>query len=102
MGDDITSVSRGCVKGQTAIVTGGSGGIGRATCIALVKEGVHVVVVDINPNRVEEAVEESRRQSRGAESLGLILDVRSEQAMEEMARQTLARFGSIDVLVTCA
>jgi NAD(P)-dependent dehydrogenase (short-subunit alcohol dehydrogenase family) len=99
---DATGVYPGRLKGQTAIVTGGSGGLGRATCIALAKAGAHVVVVDVDPGRVEEVVAESRGQGSGADALGLILDVRSEPAMEEMTQQALARFGSIDVLVTCA
>jgi 3-oxoacyl-[acyl-carrier protein] reductase len=99
---DATGECRGRLKGQTAIVTGGSGGIGRATCIALAKEGAHIVVVDVDQGRVEEVVAATYGQGSGAESFGLILDVRREHDMEEMARQTLARFGSIDVLVTCA
>jgi 3-oxoacyl-[acyl-carrier protein] reductase len=96
---DTTSVR---LKGQTAIVTGGVGGIGRATCIALAREGANIVVVDLDAERVGEVVAESQGQGRGAEALGLTLDVRNEQDMEDMARQTLTRFGSIDVLVTCA
>jgi 3-oxoacyl-[acyl-carrier protein] reductase len=90
------------LTGQAAIVTGGSGGIGRATCLALAREGSHVVIVDLNADRVGEVVAEILGEHDDVGALGLVLDVRREPDMEEMARQTCARFGSIDVLVTCA
>ena len=39
--------AEGVVKGKVAIVTGGGGGIGRATALMMAREGAKVVVVDI-------------------------------------------------------
>lgn len=94
------------LHGQTAIVTGGASGIGRATCQCLAREGAHVVVVDVNPQRVAEAIEEIQAAwgtaGRGAGFLGLALDVRSESDMQAMAQRALDSFGRIDILVACA
>jgi NAD(P)-dependent dehydrogenase (short-subunit alcohol dehydrogenase family) len=92
------------LEGQVAIVTGGSAGIGRATCLALAREGAHVVVFGRNADRLAETVALLAAAERppAARSLALRLDVRSAADMEEMAARTLAEFGRIDVLVSSA
>jgi NAD(P)-dependent dehydrogenase (short-subunit alcohol dehydrogenase family) len=92
----------GQLANQVAVVTGGSGGIGRAVCLAFAREGAAVVAVDINRAGVEEVTASIREHDLHADPLGLALDVSKEQDMEEMARQTVARFGRIDILVACA
>jgi 3-oxoacyl-[acyl-carrier protein] reductase len=88
---------------MVGIVTGGSSGIGRSTGVALAMEGARVVVVGKNPFHVSETVDEIKHHGSGiSEPLALVLDVRREQDMEDMARQTLARFGRIDMLINCA
>jgi NAD(P)-dependent dehydrogenase (short-subunit alcohol dehydrogenase family) len=92
------------LEGQVAIVTGGSAGIGRATCLALAQEGAHVVVVGRSPDRLAETIALVREQCGhpGVRTLALPLDVRSEADTEEMARRTLEAFGRIDILVCSA
>jgi 3-oxoacyl-[acyl-carrier protein] reductase len=95
------------LKGQVTIVTGGASGIGLATCRELVKEGATVVLVDLDQGRVENAVNALRADNaeltdRGSVALGLPLDVRSEQDMDEMSRRTLEHCGRIDILVASA
>jgi NAD(P)-dependent dehydrogenase (short-subunit alcohol dehydrogenase family) len=92
----------GRLRGQIAIVTGGSSGIGRATCMALAREGAFVVVVGQTPARMTGTVAELERVLGAGGSLGLVLDVRLEADMEEMARQTIARFGRVDIMIACA
>jgi 3-oxoacyl-[acyl-carrier protein] reductase len=94
------------LEGQVAIVTGGGSGIGRATCSALVGEGACLVVVDVDQVRVGETLHEIHRQTGLPEAservMGLTLDVRQEQDMGEMVRQTVDHFGQIDILITSA
>jgi NAD(P)-dependent dehydrogenase (short-subunit alcohol dehydrogenase family) len=87
---------------RVAIVTGGTGGIGAATCKALARHGAHVVVVARTQAKVDGLVAELRGNASGTGGLGLALDVRSESDMETMARRTLDVFGRIDILITCA
>jgi len=96
------SKAEGNLKGQVAVVTGGSSGIGRATCLALARSGASVVVVGRTDSRVQEVVGQVRQLGAESCALGLALDVRQERDMEEMACQTLARFHRIDILIACA
>jgi NAD(P)-dependent dehydrogenase (short-subunit alcohol dehydrogenase family) len=95
------------LKSRVAIVTGGASGIGLATCCELVKEGATVVLVDLDQSRVDKAVKalqanKSDLKDHGSAALGLALDVRCEQDMEQMSRTTLQSFGRIDILIASA
>lgn len=92
----------GLLDGQVAIVTGGTVGIGRATCVALMREGATVIFVGRNRERVEETLTELKRRKRNSKPLGLDLDVRRETDMQEMADRTIERFGRIDILIAAA
>ncbi len=85
------------LDGKVAIVTGGASGIGRVFARGLDREGAHVVVADIAEDAANEAVAELEN-----EGLALVVDVSSVESTEAMARQTLDKFGHIDILVTCA
>jgi NAD(P)-dependent dehydrogenase (short-subunit alcohol dehydrogenase family) len=50
--------SNGGMGGKTALITGGTSGIGKASAVALAAMGAKVVVVERNPERGEVAVEE--------------------------------------------
>lgn len=94
------------LAGSVAIVTGGTGGIGRATALALAKRGCAVAIVDRDPARIERVCEEianlTMAQGGVPRALGLALDVTREQDMNDMASQVVAALGRIDILVTCA
>jgi NAD(P)-dependent dehydrogenase (short-subunit alcohol dehydrogenase family) len=82
------------LAGKVAIVTGGAQGIGRAIADGLAREGARIVVADVR--RAEEAAAEF------PDGVGLTVDVSSEQETTNMAEETLARCGRIDVLVNNA
>lgn len=86
------------LDGQVVIVTGGAGGIGRATCFGVARQGAGAIVVDMDQGRVDELV--GALQTDGA--MGIVANVQIEQDMEEMVRQVIERYGRIDVLVHCA
>lgn len=87
--------------GRTAVVTGGSGGIGRALCDGLAAEGAAVAVVDVNPSAVDETVA-ALRAERGVEAAGFVVDVRDAAAVTTLMREVHDRLGGPHVLVTLA
>ena len=85
---------------NVAIVTGGGGSIGRATCLALAGEGAAIVTIDVSQERAETVADKVR--ALGRDALALAVDIRQRPDVEEMAETVLARFGRIDILVNCA
>ncbi len=80
--------------GKVALVTGGTGGIGRATAIAFAKEGARVAVVG---RREAEGHETVRLvEKAGGEGLFVAADVGREADARHMAELTMARFGRLD------
>jgi len=86
------------LEGKVVIVTGSARGLGRRYALAFSKEGAKVVVCDILD--CGETSEEIK--TKGGEVLSLTTDVTSEKSTIDMARQTIKRFGRIDVLVNNA
>src|SRR5919109_282833 len=86
------------LKDRVAIVTGAARGIGQTYCLALAREGAHVVAADILS--CSETV--AQVQQAGGEVLGVTVDVADAQSTQAMAVQTLQRFGRIDILVNNA
>lgn len=86
---------------QTAIVTGGSRGIGRAVAMRLAKDGMNLV---INYRGNSAAAEETERLCRelGAEVLLVQGDVSRAEDCEKLAEQAKEAFGRVDVLVNNA
>lgn len=89
------------LRGQVAIVTGGSRGIGLAIARALVAEGVNVSIT----GRTDTHLSDARRQLDGAGPSAvetLHADVREYADMERAIAATVGRFGGLDVLVNNA
>jgi NAD(P)-dependent dehydrogenase (short-subunit alcohol dehydrogenase family) len=94
------SESAGSLAGRTAIVTGGSRGLGEAIARRLAREGGQVVVAARalgGAERVCEAI-----SADGGVALAITCDVRSKSDVERLVARTLERFGQIDVLVNNA
>ena len=86
---------------QSALVTGGSRGIGRATCLALAAQGVNVAVNCAGSAAAAEAVAEECR-ALGVEAFAIQGNVACEADAQNLIAQTVERFGRIDVLVNNA
>jgi NAD(P)-dependent dehydrogenase (short-subunit alcohol dehydrogenase family) len=85
---------------QVAIVTGGSRGIGLATCIAFAEEGAQVVIASIDQERGLEAQESVI--TNGGRALFVQTDVTQLDQVNHLVSTTLKKFGQIDVLVNNA
>jgi NAD(P)-dependent dehydrogenase (short-subunit alcohol dehydrogenase family) len=88
------------LEGQTAVVTAGGGGIGRAIALLFAKAGADIVVCDILPERCEEVVEKVRGIGRRA--LGIPTDVMDADQVRAVIAAADKEFGRIDVLVNNA
>jgi NAD(P)-dependent dehydrogenase (short-subunit alcohol dehydrogenase family) len=87
------------LEGRTAIVTGGGSGIGRATALALAREGAAVLVVDRDPAKADETC--SSIAGIGGRAAPAVCDVSDEASVEEMFA-VADRFGPVDILVNNA
>lgn len=88
------------VAGKTAIVTGASSGIGRATCMILAREGAKVVLTDIQDSEGRAVAEEII--TAGGEAIFIHHDVASEEDWTNVMDAAKRRFGGVDVLVNNA
>ncbi|MER3428774.1 MAG: hypothetical protein C4334_11885 [Pyrinomonas sp.] len=92
---------RELLRGKTAIVTGGSRGIGRATAQRLAEAGANVV---INFAGNQEAAQEVVRAcgARGSEAVAVRADVTDVEEASELIRRAAEKFGGVDILVANA
>lgn len=90
------------LSGRCALITGGAGGIGAATCEIFCEEGARVAIIDIDRASVDAAADAVRARVPGAGVLGIAADVSSEGQAAGAVAETLAAFGGLDVLVNCA
>src|SRR5215217_4654909 len=85
---------------KVAVVTGGSGGIGAATCRLLAQNGAKVTVNGRDEAAIDSVVEEIRES--GGEAIGVAADVTDFAATEHMRRQVEQELGPVDVLAAFA
>jgi NAD(P)-dependent dehydrogenase (short-subunit alcohol dehydrogenase family) len=88
------------LNGKVALVTGGGRGLGAAICRTLGAAGVAVVAADLRPELAENLAMELR--DAGKRCLALRLDVGDEAQAEQVIRQTMDRFGRLDILINNA
>lgn len=84
------------LKDKIAIVTGGGSGIGRASALALAREGAEVTIADIN-EAAAEAVSREIIDAGGRAATGFI-DICSEQAISTCIDDVVARAGRLDIM----
>jgi NAD(P)-dependent dehydrogenase (short-subunit alcohol dehydrogenase family) len=89
------------LSGKTAIVTGGSRGIGRAVARELAVEGMDVVIAARGREALETAARELTLEA-GRRVVPIPCDTGSDVQVREMVDRAAAAVGGIDVLVNCA
>jgi gluconate 5-dehydrogenase len=87
----------GALDGKTAVVTGGSRGIGLAIARAMTRAGAKVLIASRSPDSVGHAVSEL-----GGETCGFAADVSQEADVAALAKSALAQLGRVDILVNNA
>ncbi len=88
------------LRGKVAIVTGGSGGFGRAAAIGLAVHGTDVAVTSRTLSSLEETAQEVKKL--GKKALPISCDVTDPKSVQNMVDQTVKEFGKVDILVTSA
>jgi NAD(P)-dependent dehydrogenase (short-subunit alcohol dehydrogenase family) len=82
-------------KGQVALITGASSGMGRATAKAFAAAGAAVVLVDRNEEKLDATAEEI--VSAGGKAIGIAGDVSDESVAEGAVERAVAEFGRLDM-----
>ncbi len=84
---------------KVAVITGAGSGIGKETALLFAKEGAKVVVADMNESAGEETVAEIKKNGEG---FFVKLDVSNREQAKQMVKNTLEKYGKIDILINNA
>src|SRR5207302_9449102 len=84
----------GTLEGKVALVTGGGGGIGRATALAMVREGARVAVADFVAAAARDTVAQINAQ--GGQAITLTGDVTRADDVRSMVQDTITAYGRLD------
>lgn len=91
----------GRLENKVALITGGDSGIGRATAVAMAREGADIAFVYLEERRdAEDTVQLIEGESRQA--LAIQGDIGDEAFCREAVRKTLEKFGKLDILINNA
>ena len=91
----------GRLAGQVALITGGDSGIGRATAIAMAREGADIAIVYLNEHKdADETVE--LVEAEGRDAIKIAGDVGDEAFCKRCVERTMKEFGRLDILVNNA
>lgn len=88
------------LTGKTAVVVGGTSGIGLAMSVGLADAGANVVATSRRAEQVEEAARAI--EALGVKSLRITSDVSNRESLEKLCSATIEAFGKVDILINCA
>jgi NAD(P)-dependent dehydrogenase (short-subunit alcohol dehydrogenase family) len=88
------------LKGESALITGGGTGLGRAIALAFAREGAKVGVAGRRLDKLDETVSEIERQ--GGQAFPIMCDVTSADDAKRAVSETAERFGGLNILVNNA
>jgi NAD(P)-dependent dehydrogenase (short-subunit alcohol dehydrogenase family) len=88
------------LNNKVAIITGGASGLGRCTAEYMRRDGVKLLLADMNAELLEETAADLR--SRGGEIATKLIDVRDYEQCCAMVSEATATFGHVDILVNSA
>ena len=83
-------------KGRVAVVTGAASGIGLGVTERFLKEGMKVVLADVEKGNLDREV--ARLSLEGGDVLGVVCDVRDPNSVKDLAARTLSHYGAVHVV----
>ena len=89
------------LENKTALITGGSSGIGYGIAAALLQEGANVAITSRSKERAEKAANQLRNSGKG-KAMGIDADVRSLNDQQNAVKEVLDKWGQLDLLVANA
>ena len=87
------------LKDKNVVITGPGSNIGRAIVHAFAAEGSNITIAELAPSQGEKVAAEVAAANAGCKGKVVATDVTDNQQVERMVEQSVAEFGSIDVLV---
>ena len=87
-------------QGKVAVITGGASGLGRAMADRFAREGMRIVLADVEPHALANA--EAEMKAAGAEVISVRTDVSKAADVEALAQKTLAAFGAVHLVANNA
>ena len=84
----------GILDGKSTLITGGGGGIGRATALVFAREGARVAVADLDANAAQDTV--AMVNALGGQAMSLSGEVTDNAAVQETIRSVVAAYGRLD------
>lgn len=88
------------LNGKVAVVTGAASGIGKEIALTLARAGAAVAIADLNQAGADAVAREI--EQAGGKSMGVAMDVTSEEAVNQGIDRVAAAYGSIDILISNA
>jgi NAD(P)-dependent dehydrogenase (short-subunit alcohol dehydrogenase family) len=90
------------LRGRSAVVTGGSKGLGKAIARGFVEAGAKVMICSRHEDELKSAVVEITEGIPGAEVRAIVADLSSREETDRLATEALGAFGTVDILVNNA
>jgi len=87
----------GKLVGKTALITGASAGIGRASALALAQEGANIVLTARRQERLDELI--AAVQKAGGKAVSVIGDATAEETAQKCVDTAIKTFGALDILI---
>ena len=87
-------------RDKVAVITGGASGLGRAMADRFAREGMRIVLADVEPDALAQA--ETEMKAAGAKVIGVRTDVSKAAEVEALAQQAVAAFGAVHLAVNNA
>ena len=88
------------LQDKVAFITGSASGIGKEIALLFAQEGAKIVIADLNKAAADATA--SELQAKGAQAIGVAVDVTSEEQVDAAVEEAAKAFGGIDILVSNA